>query len=269
MPELSDKEAAGLWRQLAQLVEEGRDLRFEHQLEAVPNPHSASGRPRMVPTGVVKVMLRGLEVERHLFPEGRAGWWAAHSTNNLAAGVTAVMAQRERARSQYKRNAPPPTTEEDVGDPPSDADLAQLEAATTRVMARIQQSRPAAAQRGIELIPLDPDLSAWDAFQVCILNYPHYGENCPICGHALTEHNSNPNDPSSYGVCLNAECAAQIRCPRRTQPSIACRCGHPQRLGIHDRDNCVLRRVGAGFRACSCGMPETLGRHSLGGCRRP
>lgn len=156
--QLSDAQAANRWRQLAELVNEGRGIEFVHQQQEVPNPASASGRPRRENTGVIACTLRGLPTERHI--AGNGSRWSALGRTMVEA-LDATLHQRQTAYERFQRNAPPPTDEEEEGDPPSDEEL--------RGMARGQQ---------------------FPEWQVELSAHIREGENerCGNCHHASTRH---------------------------------------------------------------------------------
>jgi hypothetical protein len=76
LKELSDHEAADLWRQLSQLVDEGRKLTFEH---------TVSGRTGEL-TGVIQCHLFPLAVERHLLHRSGVKRWVRAQRGELTTG---------------------------------------------------------------------------------------------------------------------------------------------------------------------------------------
>jgi hypothetical protein len=103
--ELSDHEAAELWRQLSKLVGEVRKLTFMHE--------SASDTT----TTKLTCELFSWPVERHLFRKSCVNKRWVSSGDSMLECLKGVLDQRERSRVKYRRTAPPATDEEEEGDP--------------------------------------------------------------------------------------------------------------------------------------------------------
>ena len=105
--ELSDQEAAELWRQLSQLVDkDGRNLKFEHIV---------SGRTGE-PTGVIQCHLFPLDVEQHLFRKSSARIWTSKG-RSISECLRGVLQRLENSRARWKLIAPPADEEEEEGKP--------------------------------------------------------------------------------------------------------------------------------------------------------